>query len=130
MPRHTGSILLLATLFALLGTSALSEEAQLHRLRRNTHPLARAEFDQGVAPSDLAMDRMLLVLNTSPTQKAALEQLLKDQQDGSSSQYHKWLTPQEFGQRFGASDADIQDIKTWLQSHESQTIRLTNSVFL
>jgi hypothetical protein len=31
-------------------------------LRGNVHPLARAEYDQGVAPDELPMARMLLVL--------------------------------------------------------------------
>jgi hypothetical protein len=31
-------------------------------LRGNVHPLARPQFDQGVAPDDLPMQRMLLLL--------------------------------------------------------------------
>ena len=87
MPRYTGSIFLAVTLFTLAGTSGLAQDAPLRTLRGNTHRLARAEFDQGAAPSDLPMERMLLVLNTSPTQKAGLEQLLKDQQASESAEW-------------------------------------------
>ncbi len=126
MRRHTGPILLAAALLALTGSSTLAQDTPLRTLRGNTHPLARAEFDQGPAPADLAMSRMLLVLKPSASQSAALEQLLKDQQDMSSAQYHKWLTPQEFGQRFGASDADIQTVTDWLQSHGFAIGRVAN----
>ena len=66
------------------------------------------------------MQRMLLVLQRSPAQEAALEQLLEQQQDNSSPNYHEWLTPQQFGLEFGPADQDIQTITTWLQSHGFQ----------
>src|SRR5271155_679619 len=92
-------------------------ESQRTILRGNTHPLARPEFDRGAAPSSLAMDQMFLILKRSPAQEAALEKLLAEQQDKSSPEYHKWLTPIQFGQLFGASDRDIQKISSWLTSH-------------
>src|SRR5262245_29846632 len=39
-------------------------------LRGNTHPMARPEFDHGLAPDSLPMDRMLLVLKRSPEKEA------------------------------------------------------------
>ncbi len=56
----------------------------------------------------------------SPQQESALKKLLDDQQDRRSPNYHKWLTPGHFGQKFGPSDADIQTITAWLQSHGFQ----------
>lgn len=93
------------------------DETKLTVLRGNTHPLARAEFDHGPAPASLAMDRMILVLKRSAEQEATLETLMAQQLDKSSPNYHKWLTPDEFGQQFGPSDQDIQTITSWLQSH-------------
>jgi pro-kumamolisin-like protein len=92
-------------------------EAQRTVLKGNTHPLARPEFDLGSAPATLPMQRMLLVLKRSPQQEFALKKLLDDQQDKHSPRYHKWLTPEVFGQSFGPTDADIQTITAWLQSH-------------
>ena len=80
------------------------DESALVTLRGNTHPLAQPQFDQGIAPADLAMARMLLVLKRSDTQEAALQTLLDAQQDQSSPSYHQWLTPDQFGQQFGPSD--------------------------
>ncbi|HEY1945679.1 MAG TPA: S53 family peptidase [Bryobacteraceae bacterium] len=96
--------------------TAVSEQ-QLGVLKGNTHPLARAEFDQGLAPSDLPMQRMLLVLKRSPDQDAALLKLLDDQQNPGSSNYHHWLTPEQFGAQFGLADSDIAQVTSWLESH-------------
>src|SRR5277367_3746036 len=93
------------------------DESQLTVLHGNTYPLARPQFDLGTAPETLPMQRMLLVLKRSAQQEAALRKLLDDQQDKSSPNYHKWLTPAEFGKQFGPTDADIQTITSWLQSH-------------
>ncbi|MGA7189672.1 MAG: hypothetical protein WBY66_14335, partial [Candidatus Acidiferrales bacterium] len=57
------------------------DESELTVLRGNTHPLARAQYDQGPAPASLPMDRMLLVLKSSPDQVAALQTLLAQQTD-------------------------------------------------
>jgi hypothetical protein len=96
------------------------DETNLITLHGNTHPLARAEFDQGAAPASLPMKRMLLVLQRNPGQESALEQLLQEQQDNSSPSYHRWLTPQQFGAQFGPAQQDIQSITTWLESHGFQ----------
>jgi hypothetical protein len=89
-------------------------------LKGNTYPLARAQFDRGAAPPDLPMNRMLLVLKRSPEQESALQKLLDDQQDKASPSYHKWLTPEQFGQQFGPNDSDMQTVTSWLQSHGFQ----------
>ena len=65
-------------------------ESQRAVLTGNTHPLAQARFDQGIAPSDLRMERMLLILRRSPEQEAALSRLMDEQQEKSSPNFHKW----------------------------------------
>jgi len=93
------------------------DESHLTPLKGNTHPLARPEFDLGTADGTLPTKRMLLVLKRSDAQEAALRKLLDDQQDKNSPNYHKWLTPEKFGQQFGPTDTDMQTITSWLQSH-------------
>jgi subtilase family serine protease len=58
---------------------------------------------------------MTLVLSQTTGQAADLDALIAAQQDPSSPLYHKWLTPEEYGSRFGISDADITTIELWLQ---------------
>jgi hypothetical protein len=96
------------------------DEGRRIRLKGNTHPLARPQFSIAAAPLDLPLERMLLVLKRIPEQETALLKLLDDQQDKSSPSYHKWLTPEQFGQAFGPADSDIQAVTSWLQSHGFQ----------
>src|SRR5215472_147761 len=101
------------------------DEAKLTVLRGNVHPLAQKQFDQGPAPSAMPLHRMLLLLQRSPQQEHALVTLLDAQQDKSSPSYHKWLTPDEVGQQFGPSDADVQTVNSWLLSHGFQVTRVS-----
>ena len=91
--------------------------SQLVELKGNVHPLAQAQFDQGAAEDAQPMSRILLVLQRSPEQEASLRQLLDDQQSKSSPNFHKWLTPDEFGAQFGIAEADLQAVTQWLSSH-------------
>ena len=63
-----------------------------------------------------------LALAPSANQQAELEKLLADQQTPGSPNYHHWLTPEEYGQRFGVSDADIGKITQWLQEQGLQVV--------
>jgi hypothetical protein len=101
------------------------DNARRVTLPGNVHPLARAEFDCGAAPLDLPMNRMLLVLKRSPEQEAELQKLLADQQDKTSPQYRQWLTPEQFGVRFGLADSDIQKIAEWLEGGGFHDIRVS-----
>jgi len=60
---------------------------------------------------------MRLVLSRSSEQQAALDSYLAQLQDKSSPNYHKWLTPQQFGTLYGPADSDIAALVGWLQSH-------------
>lgn len=91
------------------------DDSRLVTLRGNTHPLARPQFDQGPAPDNLPINRMLLLLSRSPEQQAALDKFVEELHAPESPNYRHWLTPTEFGQRFGPADADIQKVTGWLQ---------------
>ena len=81
------------------------------------HPLVRVANDQGVLADDLALSRILMTLRRNDEQETALKQLVDQQQDKSSPNFHRWLTPEEFGARFGPSDADIAALTSWLTAH-------------
>ncbi len=44
-----------------------------------------------------------------------MDALIKAQQDPASPLFHKWLTPEQFGRRFGLADADIAKVQGWLE---------------
>jgi hypothetical protein len=98
------------------------DEARRTILKGNTHPSANPMFDLGTASADLPMERMLLVLKRSPEQEAALRQFLDDQHTRASTNYHQWLTAEQFGRQFGPSDSDLQIATSWLQSHGFQIV--------
>src|SRR5712692_76511 len=75
---------------------------------------ARPERDRGPADPDALMERMLLPLQRRAGADTEIESLLARQQDPASADYHRWLTPEEFGNRFGLSDEKIQEVVDWL----------------
>lgn len=79
------------------------------------HPLAQPQFDVGSVDPATKFDRMLLVLSSSPRQELELQKFLDSQQDRTSPNYHHWLTPDEFAQKFGPAPQDIQAVSAWLQ---------------
>ena len=90
-------------------------------LRGNVHPLARrlahTSNDLGPVDDSFAFDRMELVLKRSVAQEQALDQFLRDVQTPGSASFHKWLSPEAFGARFGAADSDVAAVTAWLESH-------------
>ena len=100
------------------------DEKQLLRLKGNVHPLAQARFDQGAVTDAQPVDRMLLLLQRSPEQEAALRQLLEDQLTLNSPEHHAWLTPEEFGAKFGPADSDIQAATAWLNAKGFHDIKV------
>ena len=69
------------------------------------------------------------------TNQSALDQLLIDQTNPASSSYHQWLTPAEFGAKFGPSPAAFAAVKSRLQAggltvvkQHTQSIEVEGSV--
>ncbi len=85
-------------------------------LSGNVHRLAQPQYDQGAVDPAMPMNDLVLMMNMSAAQQASLDQLLADQQNPSSKQYHQWLTPEEFGGRFGLSSGDESTVVAWLHS--------------
>jgi len=70
---------------------------------------------------------LFLLLQRTTAQQADLDNLIERQQQPTAQEYHKWLTPKEFGARFGASPEDIAKISTWLESHGFQIRNVLNN---
>ncbi|HVZ84522.1 MAG TPA: protease pro-enzyme activation domain-containing protein [Terracidiphilus sp.] len=82
---------------------------------KNSPRLYAAAEDAGRLPSDTQLTGITLMFNRSAAQQADLDALLAAQQNPTSSQYHKWLTPAQFGARFGMAQADLDKVEQWLQ---------------
>ncbi|HEX3880660.1 MAG TPA: protease pro-enzyme activation domain-containing protein [Bryobacteraceae bacterium] len=95
-------------------------------LRGFVHPSAKAADDAGAVSDSFALPAMTLAFRPSATQQAALNTLLAEQQNPSSPNYHKWLTPEEFADRFGISASDLSKVNAWLTAqgfHVANTAR-------
>jgi pseudomonalisin len=93
------------------------DEARTVTLAGNVHPLARPEFLLGAAAEETRLERMVLLLKASSAQQKELDALVEAQQNPRSAAFHQWLTPAEFGARFGASVADQARVRAWLEGH-------------
>src|SRR5580700_1780569 len=78
--------------------------------------LAQPQFDRGAVDAGMPMEYMVLLVKPSAAQQGELDALLADQQNPSSPQFHKWLTPEAFGNRFGLSASDAVKVTNWLRS--------------
>jgi pseudomonalisin len=104
-------------------TSSIDDERRIV-LGGNRHPLATAANDVGIVSGDFRMERIILTLKPDAGQQAALERLIAAQHDPQSASYHQWLTPEEYGQRFGTSESDLQQIVNWLRTHGLDSVEI------
>jgi len=84
------------------------------------NPMAKAEFDRGAVPGSFVLRGMTLTVRRTAAQQRDLNRLLAAQQNPSSPQYHKWLAPEAFANRFGASPNDLATLQQWLESQGFQ----------
>ena len=59
---------------------------------------------------------MILVLKRSAGQENSLQEFLGQVQNPASPMYHQYLTPEQFGQRYGVSASDLEALTGWLRS--------------
>ena len=86
------------------------------RVRGSAHPLAHPQFDQGRVGPEQQLTGVALTFRLSPSQQADLQELLREQQNRSSPNYHRWLTPEQYAARFGMTPNDLAKVTAWLQS--------------
>ena len=102
------------------------DNANLAALKTEVHPLVKRSMDLGPVDGSLALERMTLMLKRSDAQQRALDQLTAEQQDKASPNYHRWLTPTQFGERFGVAQADIDQVTAWLEAEGFTVDRIAN----
>lgn len=95
-------------------------------LKGNVHRLARPENDLGRADSNRVVQGVTIAFHPSAAQQKDLDNFLRQLADPSSPNYHKYLTPKQYGARFGMSKNDIEKITAWLQSAGFDNIKVAN----
>ncbi len=95
--------------------SGAIDSANMVELKGHVSPLARAQFDQGPVDPSRPM-HVTMLLTPTAAQNRDLVKLIAEQQDRNSPKFRKWLTPEQFGARFGVSQGDLDKMSSWLKS--------------
>ena len=96
-------------------TQALDSRQHM-ALRGNTRASAHSGTDHGRVQESLPLEHLLLQLQRPAELSEALEQFTRDLEDPASPSYHQWLTAEQFGQKFGLAQSDIDAVTNWLES--------------
>ena len=94
--------------------------SNLVRLAGNVRPEANTVNDLGAVADGFPMNHMFVQLQRPATEETALRQLIDQLHDPNSPNYHQWLTPDQFGSRFGPAASDVQQVTSWLQGQGFQ----------
>jgi len=131
--------LLAITLFAAVaGHSAYSQAVpqvtsvidsrSFSPLKGSVHALVRnGATDLGAVPDETPSGTLTLLLQRPAEQEQQLQQYLRAAHTPGSPNYHKWLTPQEFGKNYGVADSDLSAVRSWLQSEGLKIEKVSSS---
>jgi subtilase family serine protease len=86
-------------------------------LSGNTRPEATPLNDLGPLPDRTPMRDMQILLRRPEEREQALQRTIDALHDGASPQFHKWLSAQDLGARFGPDLQDVSAVTSWLVSH-------------
>jgi subtilase family serine protease len=103
------------------------DSSQVVAVKGNVHGLAQPRFDLGRTDGGKLLHGVTLAFRPSAAQQKDLNNLLAQQQDRSSPNYHKWLTPAQFADRFGMTQGDIDRVAAWLESQGFTVTSVANS---
>jgi subtilase family serine protease len=96
------------------------DESHRVTLSGNTRPEANSRNDLGAVEDSLPLEHMQLLLRRPDATQRELDAYTESLSEKDSPNYHHWLTPDEFGSRFGVSQEDIDAVTGWLALHELQ----------
>src|ERR1700693_1335518 len=129
-PRALALLFLSAVSFLHAQTNRITgpiDSARIVALNGNLRPAALRQNDQGRVGADFSLPAMTVFLTPSARQHADLLQLLDQQQNPASPLYHRWLTPEEYANRFGLSPGDTAATVDWLRSRGFSIARASRS---
>ena len=95
--------------------NAFAQNARV-TLAGHVRPAAIPANDQGRVDSGLLLRHVTLMLPPSDAKQTELNAFLDRLQDPAFPDYHRWLTPEQYGARFGAATTDIARVTSWLRT--------------
>ena len=84
---------------------------------------AYSSDDRGPVEPSMVLHNLSVILQPGDARRAELEQFVASQQDPTSQNYHRWLTPEQYAERFGEPDATVARVVAWLQSAGMTNVR-------
>jgi subtilase family serine protease len=112
---------------AMLFLVCASGNASTSAIRGSVSSMVQTAKDGGPVARNLVLPNVHVYYAPTAAQMQELQQLIADQRTASSSQYHKWLTPEEFAERFGMSASDEVKIKAWLSEQGISNVTTSKS---
>jgi subtilase family serine protease len=103
----------------------LIDNASRVKLANSTHPAVASAQDLGQADPNLRLERMLLILGPADEIQPTVHAFIDSLHDKKSANYHQWLTPEQFGERFGPAQSDLAKIAGWLQQQGFDGIKVS-----
>ncbi len=125
IPAHLArGLVFLAAWQFLAPASGVAQENRASRpsepsrvvLAGDRNPKATMENDRGPLDPSRVIEGMSVILKQSAAQTADLQRLLQEQQDPHSPNYHAWLTPEGYADRFGTNPIDFDKVIAWLEA--------------
>lgn len=93
-----------------------SNGTAFRQLANHVPAWATEERSLGAVAPEERMGGLTLVLQRDAARQRAFEKLLADQQDAASPEFHRWLTPEQIGERFGLTDEELERVTGWIES--------------
>lgn len=104
-----GLTILFAAIFSIAASAQTVERHTLHSL---VPPSARLQMVQSLAETNLNLAIALPLRNP-----ATLTNLLEELYDPTAPGFHQWLTPDQFTEQFGPTEADYQKVIRFAEAH-------------
>jgi hypothetical protein len=115
--------IVLGTIFA--AANHLGAQSAKTSIKIGSAAVAKAysSYDRGPVASSMVLHNMSVILQPGDARRADLEQFVASQQDPTSQNYHRWLTPEQYAGRFGVPDATVARVAAWLQFQGMTNVR-------
>ncbi len=102
-------------------------DSETSRLAGNTRPMSALAQDEGSVSGSQLIPVLTMRFRMTDQQQQDLQTLLKQQQTPGAAQFHRFLTPEEFGERFGPNSQDVDKVVKWLQEQGFTNLQVAKS---
>lgn len=109
------------------GATELAGRTPTVMLRGNVSPIITPKNDLGVVNDTLPTGALFVLLGRNSSEQRALDNYVLSLSSEGSADYHRWLTPSQYGKRFGTKSQDITAVSTWLTSQGFTGIKVNKA---